>query len=81
MKNEGIYRELTSEGKLACALAGVIEEVAVFLALRIQIGTCPAAVLIFLWFLFAVLTAAALIEADELRASHNVSCEGGADVI
>ncbi|MDO4324112.1 MAG: hypothetical protein Q4C61_16485 [Lachnospiraceae bacterium] len=76
MRREEIYRELTKEGKLVCALAGMVEEIVVFLALRIQFSTCPLPVMIFLWFLFAVLTAAAMIVADELRAVlPNASCE------
>lgn len=67
MRDETIYRELTMEGKLVCALAGILEEVVVFLILRIQICVCLLPVIAFLWFLFAVLTAAVLIEADELR--------------
>ena len=69
MKKEYIYRELTSEGKKFCALAAVVEEAAVFLVLQIQLPACPPAVAVFLWFLFAFLTAAALTAADELRQS------------
>ena len=67
MKRERIYRELTAEGKLVCAFAGMIEEIIVFLVLRIHSSTCPVPVMAFLWFLFAVLTAAVIIGADELR--------------
>lgn len=64
-----VYRELTMDGKLVCALAGLIEEAAVFLALHIRVGICPVPVVLFLWFLFAVLTGAVMIGADELRSA------------
>lgn len=73
MREDRICRELTIEGKLVCALAGMLEEISVFLVFGIHFGRAPIPVTLFLWFLFAVLTAAAMIKVDELkRTVHSV---------
>lgn len=66
-KRQEIYRELTARGKRFCAVAGVLEEIAVFAWLDISFGIAPVLVLCFLWFLFTFLTGAALIGMDNLH--------------
>ena len=57
-------RELTARGMAVCGVAGVLEETVVFLVLGIRVAAAPLPVTAFLWFLFALLTAAAMIAAD-----------------
>ena len=57
-------RELTARGMAVCGVAGVLEETVVFLAFGIRVAAAPLLVTVFLWFLFALLTAAAMIAAD-----------------
>lgn len=64
-----VYHELTNDGKIACALAGLLEELVVFTVLGIHIGDAPISVVAFLWFLFGVLSAAMLIGVDALHES------------
>ncbi len=61
-----IYRELTRDGRRFCAAAALLEELLVLAVFGIRISTSPAPVLAFLWVLFAILTAAALIGASHL---------------
>lgn len=61
-----IYRELTAEGRVLCAAAGVVEEALVLLLFGITFQMALLPVFLFLWFLMAALTAAALIGADAL---------------
>lgn len=65
-RSEEMDRELTGMGKLVCLAAGVLEALAVFLLLGIRISLIPVPVLVFLFLLFAILTGAAMIGADEL---------------
>ena len=60
-QQQEIYRELTLEGKGVCALAGFLEETVVLWAFGIKVSMSPVLVLAFLWVLFCILTAAALI--------------------
>ena len=60
---------MTNDGKIACALAGLLEELVVFTVLGIHIGDAPISVVAFLWFLFGVLSAAMLIGVDALHES------------
>lgn len=78
------YRELTLRGKLVCAGAGLLEEAAVFLAFEIQLRLAPVVTVLFLWLLFAILTGALMLGADELRvraaaraAVHGPAEDGG----
>lgn len=64
--NDMFYRELTRDGRRFCAVAALLEELLVLAVFGIRISTSPAPVLAFLWVLFAILTAAALIGADWL---------------
>lgn len=70
MRTQSVYRELTGRGKAVCALAGVVEEILIFQMLGLRSFACPLLltgfVVIFLWFLFAVLTGAGMIGADEV---------------
>lgn len=61
---ENIYRELSGEGQRFCAAAGLVEEIIVLAAFGIRVSTSPFLVLAFLWVLFVILTAAALIGAS-----------------
>lgn len=61
-----VYRELTRDGRRFCAAAALLEELLVLAVFGIRISTSPMPVLAFLWVLFAILTAAALIGADWL---------------
>ena len=61
-----VYRELTRDGRRFCAAAALLEELVVLAVFGIRISTSPAPVLAFLWVLFAILTAAALIGAGWL---------------
>ncbi len=63
---ENIYRELTREGQRFCAAAGLLEEIVVLAVLRIDVRLAPIPVLAFMWVLFVILTAAALIGAGGL---------------
>ena len=63
---ENIYRDLTREGQRFCAIAGLLEEIVVLAACRIRVSMAPIPVLAFLWVLFVILTAAALIGASSL---------------
>lgn len=63
---ENIYRELTREGQRFCAAAGLLEEIVVLAVLRIDVRLAPIPVLAFMWVLFVILTAAALIGAAGL---------------
>lgn len=74
-KRQEIYRELTARGKRFCAVAGLLEEIAVFAWLDISFGIAPAAVLFFLWFLFTLLTGAALIGVDNLHTVASCMCK------
>ena len=60
------YRELTKEGRRFCAVAGLLEEIIVLTAFGIGVSTSPLPVLMFLWVLFVILTAATLIGASSL---------------
>lgn len=62
-QQQEIYRELTPEGKGVSALAGFLEETVVLWAFGIKVSMSPILVLAFLWVLFCILTAAALIGA------------------
>ena len=62
--HENIYRELTKEGQRFCAAAGLLEEVVVLAVFGIRVSMSPIPVLAFLWVLFVILTAAALIGAS-----------------
>lgn len=62
--SENLYRELTKEGRRFCAAAGLLEEVIVLAAFGIRVSMSPLPVLAFLWVLFVILTAAALIGAS-----------------
>ena len=64
IKTENIYRELSGEGQRFCAVAGLVEEIIVLAAFGIRVSTSPFLVLAFLWVLFVILTAAALIGAS-----------------
>ncbi len=59
--HENIYRELSAEGRRFCAAAGLLEEIVVLAAFGIRVSMSPIPVLAFLWVLFVILTAAALI--------------------
>lgn len=61
-----VYRELTRDGRRFCAAAALLEELLVLAVFGIRVSTSPAPVLAFLWVLFAILTAAALIGASHL---------------
>lgn len=63
---ENIYRELTREGQRFCAAAGLLEEIVVLAACGIRVSMAPVPVLAFLWVLFVILTAAALIGVSSL---------------
>lgn len=74
-KRREICRELTARGKRFCAAAGVLEEIAVFAWLDISFEIAPVAVLFFLWFLFTLLTGAALIGVDNLQMTASCMCK------
>lgn len=57
--------ELTAKGMGLCAAAAFFEEGAVLLGFGIQVPDAPFLTLLFLWFLFAVLTGAALTAASD----------------
>ncbi len=61
INQENIYRELSKDGQRFCAAAGLVEEVIVLAAFGIRVSVSPLPVLAFLWVLFVILTAAALI--------------------
>ena len=63
---ENIYRELTREGQRFCAAAGLLEEIVVLAVCGIRVSMAPVPVLAFLWVLFVILTAAALIGVSSL---------------
>lgn len=69
-----ICMELTGEGRRFCAVAAFAEEAIALWALGIQVSTSPAPVLVFMWVLFAILTAAALISAGWLRERIEECC-------
>ncbi len=78
---ENIYRELTKEGQRFCAVAGLLEEIVVLAAFGIQVSMSPLPVLAFLWVLFVILTAAALIGVscllDRIAAFRPMPEDGG----
>lgn len=53
--------ELTAEGRKFCTLAGLIEELLIFLILGIHIRLAILPVVLFLWVLLGILTGAVLI--------------------
>ena len=83
MRTQNIYRELTMRGKAVCALAGLLEEILIFGVLGLRSFACPALlggfVVIFLWFLFAVLTGAAMIGIDEVWQMVHGAAHGAYD--
>ena len=64
MEREITDTELTAKGWGLCVSAAFFEEAAVLLGFGIEILEAPFLVLLFLWFLFTVLTGAALIAAS-----------------
>lgn len=60
------YRELTADGWKFCTAAGLLEEAAVLGIFRIELHLALWPVLAFLWLLFVILTAAALVAASWL---------------
>lgn len=69
MEREITDTELTAKGWGLCVSAAFFEEAAVLLGFGIQILEAPFLVLLFLWFLFTVLTGAALIAASNAAGS------------
>ena len=78
---ENIYRELTKEGQRFCAVAGLLEEIVVLAVFGIEVSMSPLPVLAFLWVLFVILTAAALIGMscllDRITALRPAPVDGG----
>lgn len=61
-----ICRELTWMGWILCGMAGFMELVFVFLVLGISWRMTPVLVFLFLWLLFSLLSAGAVLEFEEI---------------